>query len=72
MSPYDAEEIAELSLERDHTDDVMTYVCARCGAPLDTNEKHPVVARSNGDPTVLLFCGDACRTDWLDEEAEGR
>lgn len=70
MTPYDAEEIAEQSLERDRADNVRAYVCAECDTAIDAHEKHPVVARSDGPVSVLLFCGQDCRTAWLDSEGE--
>lgn len=70
MTPYDAEEIAERSLERDETGDVRTYVCSACGQPLEDRGKHPVTTRSDSDPTVLLFCREGCRQAWPDRESE--
>lgn len=72
MTPYDADEIAELSIERDETETVQRYICARCGEKLEAHEKHPVVTQHEEDPTLVLFCGTGCRTGWIDEQGESQ
>lgn len=64
-TPYDADEIADQSLDFGDQEDDVTYVCASCEAAIDVSEWHPVVARSNDAPTVFLFCGASCRREWL-------
>lgn len=68
-APYDADEIADQSLDSDADRDDLSYVCASCDATIDARQWHPVVARSNGAPTVFLFCGASCRRKWLGQEA---
>ncbi|QLG26657.1 hypothetical protein HUG10_03470 [Halorarum halophilum] len=65
MPPYDADEIADQSLDSSNQQDGIAYVCASCAAAIDASEWHPVVARSDDVPTVFLFCGASCRREWL-------
>lgn len=70
MTPYDAAEIEERSLARDEEGAVQAYRCASCQRELITNEKHPVATVADQRPTIVLFCSDSCRREWLQTDGD--
>lgn len=42
--------------------------CAYCGAPVETQEWHPVTSDAGeGEFRIVAFCGHDCREQWLQE-----
>ncbi|MDS0296127.1 DUF7576 family protein [Halogeometricum luteum] len=47
-------------------------LCAACGEAVDPTRRHPAAIAPDDSSTVYLFCGDACRTAWMDDGENGR
>lgn len=46
-----------------------TETCGHCGSGIDTADWYPVATRTASDGTFRIygFCGDDCRSAWMDD-----